>query len=337
MTALIPDQRRRNRAVLVPPGADKDRKHRLSKFVGWLTGPWHRPSLAAYRDYLLAQGLAPATVSAHLSTIRARYRALLRERALFFSLVPSRDGEGRPLAPADRKALVDEIITRLAHAIDPEAAPVQVRVRQDRADADQLRLTAAQAEALMNAPGVESPAELRDTALIALLLCTGIREAECSALEVADLRQRLGGELALRVRAGKGCKERLVPYGSLAWVLVIVEQWLARAGIEAGPVFRGFYKGHKKLRPGRLSVRAIQYILGRYPIVIEGALRKVQVHDCRRTYARRLYEAGVDLVAIQQNLGHAELRTTLGYIGELEAEARRPPGIYGFDLSRLEG
>ena len=53
------------------------------------------------------------------------------------------------------------------------------------------------------------------------------------------------------------------------------------------------------------------------------------------SYARRLYEAGFDLVAIQQNLGHADVKTTLGYIGELDAEKRRPPAIYAFDLKSL--
>jgi hypothetical protein len=52
---------------------------------------------------------------------------------------------------------------------------------------------------------------------------------------------------------------------------------------------------------------------------------------------RRLYEAGLDRVAIQQNLGHADVKMTLGYIGELDAEVRRPPAIYGFDLKSMNG
>ena len=60
-------------------------------------------------------------------------------------------------------------------------------------------------------------------------------------------------------------------------------------------------------------------------------------HDLRRTYARRLYDAGTALVAIQQNLGHADVKTTLGYMGELDAEQRTPPAIYSFDLENLNG
>jgi integrase/recombinase XerD len=212
---------------------------------------------------------------------------------------------------------------------------VRVKVRQDRADDEHLRLTSAQASALMAAPGVRDLLGLRDTAVIALMLCTGVREAELSALEVDDLRQRLGGELALHVRDGKGRKERLIPYGELEWVLAIVDKWLAAVRITAGPVFRGFYKARQKLRPGRLSARAIQYVLAGYPVMIEGALTTARPHDLRRTYARRLYEAGVDLVAIQQNLGHADVKTTLRYIGPLDADRRRAPGVYTFDLGKL--
>lgn len=321
--------------LLVPAGADKHTRHRLAKFTDWLAAqdqPWHRPNLKAYRDHLLAH-YAPRTVRAHLSTIRGCYARLAKDNvtrdALYTVAAQVTD------SPTERKAFVDETLTRIENAIDPQKATVKVKVSQDRADADQLRLTAEQASALMAAPGLRDLVGLRDTAVIALMLCTGIREAELSALDVDDLRQRLGGELALHVREGKGCKERLIPYGELSWVLAIVDRWLAAAGIEKGPVFRGIYKGGQRLRRGRLSVRAIQYVLTGYPVMVDGELVTVRPHDCRRTYARRLYEAGMDLVAIQQNLGHADVKTTLGYIGTLDASRRRAPAIYTFDLSKL--
>jgi len=82
-------------------------------------------------------------------------------------------------------------------------------------------------------------------------------------------------------------------------------------------------------------VRAVGYILDAYPITVGGRIRTVKPHDCRRTYARRLHDAGMELVAIQQNLGHSDLRTTLKYVGALDAERRRAPLIYSFDLARL--
>lgn len=62
-----------NQTVIVPPGAVKDQLHRLSRFARWLdaTGcSWYQPDLAAYRDFLLEEGLARTSVQAHLSTIR---------------------------------------------------------------------------------------------------------------------------------------------------------------------------------------------------------------------------------------------------------------------------
>ncbi len=329
-------------AFLIPPDADKHTRYRLRAFAKWLKTrdcPWHEPDLRVYRDRMLAQGYAPTTVSAHLSTIRARYRHLLRDNdlrdALEIAVRDRLEAQGQPCTPADVEALVRRKVDRMENGIDPANSPVTTGSSQDRPDSAHLRLTKEQADALLSAPGLDDLRGLRDTAVIGLMLCTGIREAELSGLAVRDLRQRLGGELALHVRAGKGCKERLVPYGELDWVLVVVDAWLEAVGIGQGPVFRGFYRGNRTLRPGPLSVRAIQYLLARYPIAVDGALVTVRPHDLRRTYARRLYEAGMATVEIQQNLGHADLKTTLGYIGTLGADRRRPPAVYSFDLSRL--
>jgi len=338
--------------AIVPEGAGRDAKSRLGKFKRWLKAQgllWHTPELARYRDALLSNGLKASSVGAHLATVRGRYRAILKDNAtrdvLYSDAVDWLAEVGKEDSPANRKAVVEETLTRLENAVDPRATRVTVPTKQDRADSEEIRLTAEQASALLAAPGVDTLRGVRDSALIAVLLCTGVREAELCGLDVADLRQELGGELALWVRRGKGNKWRLVPYGELSWVLAIVDKWLQAAGIEEGAVFRGFYKGGR-VRSGRLAVRTVGYILGGvphrsgmngYPLMIGGTVRTVRPHDLRRTYARRLYDAGLPLAAIQQNLGHASVETTLGYIGELDAEQRRPPSIYTFDLAGLEG
>lgn len=310
-------------AVIVPEGATKDTKHRLTKFATYLDQfgyPWHAPDLAAYRDHLL-ESLSPVSVLAHLSSIRSRYRDLMRDRDLFYSLIEAGTDD-----PVLRKAMVDEITTRLSHAIDPEAAPVKVTKIQDREDQPGQRLTQAQAQALMAGPDTGTLIGLRDTALIVLALCTGLREAELAALDVDDLRARVDGRLACKVAHGKGNKQRLVLYGDLAWSLQIVDQWLTRAGIDHGPVFRGLYKGGR-VRASRLSTRQIQSIVSSYPVLIEGNPVTVRPHDLRRTYARLLYDGGMDLVGIQQQLGHSNIKTTLRYIGLLDAAQRSPPAV----------
>jgi len=105
---------------------------------------------------------------------------------------------------------------------------------------------------------------------------------------------------------------------------VLVERWLAAAGITEGAVLRGFWKGNRRLRDNRLSVRQVNAILAAHPVVVDGELKTAKPHDLRRTYARLLYDIGVDLVAIWDNLGHADIRTTQTYIGQQDMARHRP-------------
>ena len=161
---------------------------------------------------------------------------------------------------------------------------------------------------------------------------TTLNPASAAAVLLPDA---LAGALALLVRAGKGTRQRLVPYGEMVDALAVVEAWLGAAGLTDGPVFRAFWKGGQRVRPGRLSVRAVADILKAYPVMVGGQLRTVRPHNLRRTYARLLRDVGVSLDAIQQNLGHADLKTTQGYIGVLDAADRQPPRILDFRLNGL--
>jgi site-specific recombinase XerD len=264
-------------------------------------------------------------VQAHLATVRGRYAAVLRDnrvRRALYDMAPAECG------PADRKAFVDEALLRLQNAVHPAASAVVIVTQRDAADSEHLRLTPDQVSALLRGPGLDTLAGVRDTAIFALMACTGIREAELCALDVPDLRTQLGGELALRVRAGKGQQQRLVPYGPLDWCLAYVGRWLAAAQITQGAAFRGLYRGGKTVRRTRLSTRAVNDIFNRWPVEIDGVLCAVKPHDLRRTYARRAYEHGMDLERIRQNLGHASVQTTQGYVGTLDAGQRRPPRMF---------
>ncbi len=338
LSAQLPSIKRHRSLLEEVTSQDKNLRSRMAKYLDWLDNNdlnWLQPDLGAWRDDLLELGMSPASIRVYLSNIRSAYDQVIGSsefRDLLYNQARSIGVE----SPADQKAFVDELTTRIEQAIDPKATKVRVATHQDQPESQHLRLTKGQAEALIVAPGVATLTGLRDTAVILTLLCTGIREAELVTLDVPDLRQEFGGELALHVRQGKGSKVRLVPYGDLDWCLAIVDRWLEVTGIDAGPVFRGLYKSGRRMRPGRLSVRGVENILSSYPIAVGGRTVTVKPHDCRRTYARRLYEAGVDLVAIQQNLGHAGIKTTQGYIGELDASYRRAAGVYSFDLARLD-
>lgn len=312
---------------LVTPD-DANSQSRVGQFIAWQSGRhfWYQPDLAAYRDDLLRDGLAASSVSSYLATIRGAYRKLARRndvRDMLMAMAPP------DAPPADKHAFVEEVLTRLRNAIHPDESHVKETTVQDSADSEHVRLTAAEAEWLLYQPGTDTLLGWRDTAILAVFLCTGVREAELCALVVDDLYQELGGEAALLVRHGKGDKQRLVPYGDLDWCLSVVEKWLDEAEIGSGPVFRGFWP-RGGVRPDGISPRTVQRIVKCYPARVNGKLRTIRPHDLRRSYARIMYDAGMDIVAIQQNLGHADLGTTMTYIGELDARRRRGRAAFQF-------
>lgn len=332
---------RDNFAVLMPENPNKDQKSRLSFYIDWLAAnqlAWYQPDLQAYRDYLLYDRsridkrgqrklatLSAQTVVAHLATIRGRYSELTRSnevRDRLFELTNPDDTE------SEQRALVDEFFVRMTNDVHPATAPVKLVDKQDVADSEHLRLKPWQVSALVQSPGISTLRGLRDTALMTLMVCTGIRAAEAAALQVDDLRQHLGGELSLRVREGKGGKQRLIPYGPLDWCLMYVDAWLREAGIKTGQVFRGIRRGGKTVRPTGIGAWTVNDIMNAYPITIDGALQLVKPHDLRRTYARNAYDFGMDLERIRQNLGHTSLQTTQTYIGELDGRDRHPPNMF---------
>lgn len=332
---------RETHSILMPDDPNKDEKSRLGFFIDWLarTGRrWYQPDLQAYRDFLLKDRtrldsnhkpipapLAPKTVIAHLATIRGRYDQLTRSNQVRDMLYAITDPNG---SPSDRKAMVDELFIRLANDVHPATAPVKVIEKQDIADSEHLRLKPYQVEALIKSPGITSLRGVRDTALMTLMVCTGVRAAEIANVRVNDLRQTLGDELSLRVSQGKGSKQRLIPYGPLDWCLLYVDGWLEQAEITGGYVFRGIRRGGKTVRKTGIGPWTVNDIMNAYPIMIDGDLQVVKPHDLRRTYARNAYEFGMDLERIRQNLGHTSLQTTQTYIGALDGKDRHPPNMF---------
>jgi len=290
--------------------AGVERRSRLERYVAWLdktARSWNTPDLDAYRTFLLDEKrLSESSAKAHFATIRARYRELLQSGVI--RQVLAEEIAARPDGTYEQlEQWLDFLLEAIS--VQPQRLP---SVKSD--DAEAKVLSVEQAAMLLRQPGLDTLTGLRDTAILALMLGTGLREQEVIALEVHHLNVSCieGKRPALYVPDGKGCVERMVPFLAEG-VREVVQQWLDAAEIGYGPVFRGFYRG-EKVRPTPLSRRALQQVLASYPIEIDGEPVVVRPLDLRRTYARLLYDAGADFFSIQRYLGVKQANTVAAYL-----------------------
>jgi site-specific recombinase XerD len=162
----------------------------------------------------------------------------------------------------------------------------------------------------------------RDFAVLAVLLCAGLRSAELLELTVSSVGGRRG-ERILTVR-GKGGKERAVPVEPE--LEAVIDEYLeSRAakfgGREPGRSDPLFVGGDGQ----RLGRGGLQYLVSRAyrEAGVSGQVpRGASVHALRHTFATRLAEDGASAVEIMRLLGHASLTTSQNYIDATAREQR---------------
>ena len=143
----------------------------------------------------------------------------------------------------------------------------------------------------------------RDQAVVTLLYGCGLRISEALSLTGSDLP--LGPVLRI---IGKGGKERLVPVIEPARAAVTQYARLCPYDISRnGPLFLG-------ARGGALSPRLIQKVMEKARAQL-GLPATATPHAMRHSFATHLLNAGGDLRAIQELLGHSSLSTTQAYTG----------------------
>ncbi len=141
----------------------------------------------------------------------------------------------------------------------------------------------------------------RDVAVVTLLYGCGLRISEALGLTAEALP--LGETLRIR---GKGGKERVVPVVPVARAAVEAYLRACPWQIEPdGPIFRG-------VRGGALNARHIQKVMAGARAQL-GLPATATPHALRHSFATHLLNAGGDLRAIQELLGHASLSTTQAY------------------------
>ena len=159
---------------------------------------------------------------------------------------------------------------------------------------------------LLDSIPVDSPAGLRDRALLELLYSSGIRVSELTALNVFDVDFQ---QSMIRVH-GKGDRERLAPVGrkSLAAVSAYLE-YLRHQNITTAPKNGPLFLN---LRGGRLTPRSVARILEKWATHCHLPI-PVFPHAVRHSYATHMLDAGADVRIVQELLGHQRLSTTQRY------------------------
>jgi len=147
---------------------------------------------------------------------------------------------------------------------------------------------------------------LRNRAILETLYSTGVRVSELAGLDVRDVDAANG---LIRV-AGKGGKQRLVPVGAKALAALDAyrlaladESGIARD--DDGPVFLNKFGG-------RLTTRSMARMVDKMARACALAI-PVSPHAMRHSFATHMLDAGVDLRAVQELLGHSSLSTTQRY------------------------
>ena len=267
----------------------------LGQFAVFAFGPDARPPFdwisltrVRARAFLVALSRAEAeaaTVRRKLSALRTFYRFLIRDGHLRENPFAGLRG------PKLHRELPDVLSVREVETLLEKTAPPD-GFEEGSADAKRL---------------LDRYLALRDSAVLELLYSTGARVGEAAGLHIGDIEFAQAFAKVL----GKGRKERLCPLGrpALAALQRLLESaarvWGADTCKPAEPLFRNW-------RGGRLTPRSIERLMTKC-LAAAGIPGGYSPHALRHSFATHLLDAGADLRAVQELLGHASLSTTQIY------------------------
>jgi integrase/recombinase XerC len=238
----------------------------------WTWATVDRLGIRGFLGELNRRGLATRSAARALSAVRSFYRYLQEHHGLVNNVA--------------RAAKVPKLEKRLPTYLDRAQTGRLFEWAESRAGGDEFGPT-------------------RDLAILELFYSTGIRLSELCGVNLEDL-DLLSDQVKVR---GKGRKERIVPVGSRA-VLVLRRYLNIREPVVARP--RTDRRAVFVSRTGkRLAPRGVQRVVHGLLAGIGGD--GLRVHSLRHTFATHMLDAGADLRAVQELLGHASLSTTQIY------------------------
>jgi integrase/recombinase XerC len=247
--------------------------------AGWQWDALSRTHIRGYLAHLTRRGLAKRSIARQLSAVRSFYKWMHRD---------------------------ERVDVNPARAVPTPRLPRTLPAYLDRQQAEVLLQHAA-----TRAQSLEFT-DVRNLAMLELFYSSGLRLSELRGVDLTDL-DLVSQQVKVR---GKGRKERIVPVGDHAKqalrndlvkrdVLLAKLAGSPRARLARGAVFLSE-------RGARISARAVQHaMVGLMQAVSEGA--DLTTHSLRHTFATHLVDAGADLRAVQELLGHASISTTQIY------------------------
>jgi len=295
-----------------------------------MTGSPVRAQIERFIDHLTVErGLSPNTLAAYRRDL-ARYGSFLEERGIddgaeadeaavsaFVAWLSSArhtgggrgsDAEPRPYrtsSVARALAAVRSFHRFLVAEGDAERDPGSGAVRPRGPRALPRPLSVDEVARILEAPGGQEPAALRDRAILETMYGAGLRVSEVVGLDVDDMDLDEGSVRVL----GKGSKERLVPVGRPARSAVAAYLTAGRPALASARSRGALFLN---VRGGRLTRQGCARVL-RAAATRAGVRKRVTPHTLRHSFATHLLEGGADVRVVQELLGHASVATTQIY------------------------
>jgi len=224
-----------------------------------------KKDILSFLYYLQQNGKATATISRNLAALKAFFSFLVQENLL----------QGNPTANLESPKLKRKL---------PQV------------------LTISEVERLLNAPDLNTPAGLRDKAMLEVLYATGVRVSELIRIKIADVNLETGFIRCF----GKGSKERIVPLGKVA--IDCIRNYLdnGRTKLVKKQNIDVLFVNH---HGNSLTRQGFWKIIKKYANKAQ-IEKEITPHTLRHSFATHLLENGADLRFVQEMLGHADISTT---------------------------
>jgi integrase/recombinase XerC len=180
-------------------------------------------------------------------------------------------------------------------------------------------LTSKQAGKVLDSLNENTAAGLRDYAIIALMLTTGLRTRSIILANIGDIRTL--GEHTVLYYQGKGHEEKAEFVKLSEPVLKAIQRYLKARGAEPAPNAPLFTSEAHRNAGERMTTRSISRI-------VKNALKaagldsdRLTAHSLRHTAANLAIKNGAPLREVQQLLGHKNINITMIYLEQIERTA----------------